>query len=72
MHTHGAKKPIHGPPWHTLSAVRWHIPFAVPSVTVTIPHFGSKPSDTSSAKCELLISKKGYRKENERDLVIFS
>ena len=58
---HGAKKTGPGPPWHTLATIRWPIPFAVPSATVTTPHFGSKPSDSSPAKYWLLISKRASR-----------
>ena len=43
LYTHGAIKPGPDPPWQIVAANRWPIPFAIPSATMTVPHFGSSP-----------------------------
>ena len=58
LYTHGAIKPGPGPPWQIVAANRWPIPFAVPSATLTVPHFGSSPSTSLTVKYCGLIS--GY------------
>ena len=44
------------PPWQIVAANRWPIPYAVPSTTLTVPHFGSSPSTSLPVKYCSLIS----------------
>ena len=61
LYIDGTKKPGPGPPWHILTAIRWPILFAVLSATLSIPHIGSKPSDSSPPKENLDKKTKQYR-----------
>ena len=55
LYTHGAIKPGPGTPWQIVAANRWPVPFAVPSATLTVPHFGSSPSTSLPVKhCNLI------------------
>ena len=56
LYTHGAIKPGPGTPWQIVAANRWPVPFAVPSATLTVPHFGSSPSTSLPVKYCNLIS----------------
>ena len=56
LYTHGAIKLGPGSSWQIVAANRWPIPYAVPSATLTVPHFGSSPSTSLSVKYCSLIS----------------
>ena len=56
LYTHGAIKPGPGTPWQIVAANRWPVPFAVPSATLTVPHFGSSLSTSLPVKYCSLIS----------------
>ena len=61
LYTYGAIKSGQGPPWQIVAANRWPIPFAVPSATLTVPHFGSSPSTSLPVKYCSLISDNAFK-----------